>query len=77
MRNIEQVSVRLAVLFGGAVLTIFGAYIFFEKSLLPILVGVTEERSGLTLRDVEPFSFWTFVMLFVAISLGILSLGLW
>ena len=43
---------------GGLILTVFGGYILYEKVLLSLMTGQTEERSGMIERTEEGFSFW-------------------
>ncbi len=42
----------------GVILSLFGAYILFEKVFLAISDGQSYERAGIVERTEEPFSFW-------------------
>ena len=62
-------------LIGGAILTVFGGYILYEKVLLSLLQGQTEERVGL-IEQSEGFPFWLTVATFGLCAGAIFIAGL-
>lgn len=77
MRVSNRVMNKIMIGVIGSILSAFGAYLFYEKALLPVLTGVTDERAGTTLRHAEPFSFWSSVCLFGSISVFLIAMGAW
>jgi len=61
----------------SAAATLFGGFLIYEKAALPVLNGVTEERSGLTYRADEPIMFWISVSMFAIFGAVIALIGLW
>lgn len=55
----------------------FGIYIVYERSMLAVLTGATEERYGILERASEPISFWISVVMYGLFG-GLIALsGLW
>jgi len=77
MRVSNRIKNKIMIGVMGSILSTFGAYLFYEKALLPVLTGVVDERAGTTLRQGEPFSFWSSVCLFGSISLFLIAMGAW
>lgn len=61
----------------GAALCLFGAYLIYDRSLLPIVNGITTERSGVTTRAHEPVMFWSSVVMYGSFGVMICGFGLW
>lgn len=77
MRNAERLKNKLTLCVLGSMLTLFGGYLVYDRTVLPILSGVTEDRAGLTYRAEDPIFFWISVLMFGAIGGVIAGFGLW
>lgn len=70
-------GVRLALGAIGAVLTLFGGYLLYEKVWHALIVGATEERAGVITRAEDPVFFWLWFGTYGVIGTGLAALGLW
>ncbi|MGB7242862.1 MAG: hypothetical protein WBC93_12345 [Sulfitobacter sp.] len=72
----DKIAIRLFCAVLGTLLTVFGAYIFYEKVYLAILDGHSHERVGIVDRADDPFSFWLGVCTYGTCSSVVIVAGL-
>jgi len=70
---------RRDVLYGGLSLIplIFGSYLIYDRVVLALLTGQTEERYGIVKRASEPISFWISVGMYGLFGCLIAGAGMW
>ena len=70
---------RRYVLCGGLSLIplIFGSYLIYDRAILALLTGQTEERYGVVERASEPISFWISVSMYSLFGCLIAGAGVW
>lgn len=77
MSRPEKLKVYAAATLCNVSLLVLGAYLVFEKVVLAIMQGETEERAGMTERVIEPVSFWISVGMFGFFGAMIFSGGVY
>lgn len=61
----------------GVITAIFGAYILYEKAILPVFQGHSHERVGIVERSNDAFSFWLGVSVYGVCSVFVLAAGIY